>query len=369
MKILHLDTDDIDNPLSGGGSLRNYEVYRRLSSRHDITVLTASYPGSRPEVVRDKVRYIRLGRGGERFGLSYHLSYLSCLPWAIKKIPHDLLVEDFMPPCGGVGSFLWTKKPVIASIQWLFAKAWSEKYRLPFHVLERLALRKYNKFLVTSPYFKEEIRKVNSSARVEVVPLGIDEKFLSAPVEEGEYVLFMGRLDIEQKGLDILIRSYDESRNNHPYKLVIVGDGFDRNRLKKMVVARGLGSRVEFVGKITSFEDKCRWYSKARIVCMPSRFETFGLVALEAFAFGKPVLSFDIPALNELVTSQRGEVVSAFDEKNYAEKMSSMLIDSESLIEKGRACRAFASHSTWDEAAVRQESFFEECRKRGQNDI
>lgn len=55
MRILHLDPDDMDNPLSGGGSVRNYEIYRRLAHRHQITVLTPTFPGSTPTLERDGV--------------------------------------------------------------------------------------------------------------------------------------------------------------------------------------------------------------------------------------------------------------------------------------------------------------------------
>ena len=52
MQILHIDPDDIDNPLSGGGPVRTYEIYRRLAQRHQVTVLTPTFPGSTPELMR-----------------------------------------------------------------------------------------------------------------------------------------------------------------------------------------------------------------------------------------------------------------------------------------------------------------------------
>ena len=62
MRILHIDPDDIENPLSGGGPRRTYEIYRRLAARHEIVVLTPTFSGSTKEKVRDGVRYLRLGR-------------------------------------------------------------------------------------------------------------------------------------------------------------------------------------------------------------------------------------------------------------------------------------------------------------------
>ncbi|MBL8303152.1 MAG: glycosyltransferase, partial [Ideonella sp.] len=94
MRILHLDPDDIDSPLSGGGPVRTFEICRRLARRHEVTVLTPTFPGSTPELVRDGVRYLRLGRKVGDHGSSHHITYLAALPRAVRAHRHDLLVED-----------------------------------------------------------------------------------------------------------------------------------------------------------------------------------------------------------------------------------------------------------------------------------
>src|SRR5689334_17831136 len=132
MRILHLDPDDIDNPLSGGGPLRTYEIYRRLAKRHEITVLTPTFEGSTPEVVRDGIRYIRLGRKIRNHGSSHHITFFCGLPKAVRSFDYDLLVEDFMPPASTTLNPLFAKAPVVASVQWFFAEALSRQYKLPF---------------------------------------------------------------------------------------------------------------------------------------------------------------------------------------------------------------------------------------------
>ncbi len=361
MKILHLDTDDIDNPLTGGGARKNFEIYRRLSGKHDVTVLTATFPGSTKGVIRDGVRYVRLGKGNKRFGLSYHFSYLASLPFAIKQFPHDLLVEEFMAPCGGIGSFLWTRKPVVSSIQWLFARAWAKKYKIPFHLGEEFSLRIYKKFIVQSSVLKEKIAKVNKKAITEIIYPGIDSFLLDGPLLKGEYILFIGRIDIAQKGLDMLIRIFNKTRDRHNCKLVIAGSGEDIPVLKDLVSSLGIVSRVEFLGKVSDPQEKMRLFSKARFVCVPSRYETFGMVALEAFALGKPVLCFDIPALNELVNEERGCLVKAFDEEAYAEQLTLMANDDKLVESKARSCREFAVGFTWDKIALQHELFLQRC--------
>ena len=119
MRILHVDPDDIDNPMSGGGPVRTFEIYRRLAQRHEVTVLTPTFPGSTPEKVRDGVRYIRLGRRVLNRGSSHHFTFMAAAPGAIKQHAHDLLVEDFMPPCSATLLPFFSRQPMVASVQWL----------------------------------------------------------------------------------------------------------------------------------------------------------------------------------------------------------------------------------------------------------
>ena len=62
MKICHLIYDDVRNPwLGGGGAVRAREIYRRLAERHEITLISGSYPGSAPDEVIDGIRHLRVG--------------------------------------------------------------------------------------------------------------------------------------------------------------------------------------------------------------------------------------------------------------------------------------------------------------------
>src|SRR5262245_24504969 len=100
MRILHIDPDDIDNPMGGGGPIRTFEICRRLAARHEITVLTPTFEGSTPELMREGVRYVRVGRKLGDHGSSHHITFFFALPAAIRRRQFDLLVEDFMPPLG-----------------------------------------------------------------------------------------------------------------------------------------------------------------------------------------------------------------------------------------------------------------------------
>ena len=113
LKILHADTDDIENPLRGGQPYRTCEVNSRLIKSHDVTVFTANYKGALRSVNRNGIQYKRIGFTVPKWGLSSHLTYLAGLGFAVRSEPHDLVVEEYMPPFGFSMLPLWTDKPVV----------------------------------------------------------------------------------------------------------------------------------------------------------------------------------------------------------------------------------------------------------------
>jgi hypothetical protein len=94
LQILHLAFDDHRFPGSGGGAVRTFEVNRRLAQRHQVTVVTLNYKGAR-ERVEEGIRYVQVGIPYSYFGRI--ISYLLCLPLALRRYPSDLVVEDFTP--------------------------------------------------------------------------------------------------------------------------------------------------------------------------------------------------------------------------------------------------------------------------------
>jgi glycosyltransferase involved in cell wall biosynthesis len=103
-------------------------------------------------------------------------------------------------------------------------------------------------------------------------------------------ILFCGRL-VWQKGPDILVEAIPAILRLHPSaQFVFVGDGDMRHGLESRVRQLGVAHAVRFLG-YRSGDDLVRLYKLADVVCMPSRNEPFGIVVLEAWSAGKPVLA------------------------------------------------------------------------------
>ena len=358
MKILHADTDDIDNPLGGGQPVRTYEINRRLAQKHDIQVFTAVYTGSF-NLTRDAVKYKRLGFYLKPFGLSPHLSFLSQLGPRIAIRPHDLIIEEFMPPVGFCMTPLWTTKPVISIIQWYFFEYWEKKYRLPFKKIMKIVAGTglYKYFIVQSDAMGYEIKKYISGAVIKKIPCGINQsEFIKSPTY-GNFALFLGRLDMHQKGLDMLVRIWKIISSSRKIPLVIAGDGTAKRRLESDFAKAGISDLITFAGRVTGIEKK-RLLGTCRFMVMPSREETFGMTALEAMAAAKPVVIFDIDNLNEVVRPEWGELAGKFETGSFADLVEHLWNSSEYCKQKGANAVAAAKNFLWDNLADMQHDFY-----------
>lgn len=155
------------------------------------------------------------------------------------------------------------------------------------------------------------------------------------PRHEGAYALFVGRLSPE-KGADVLIRAAAKCKD---IPVHIVGSGPDGKRLKKLADELG-ANNVVFRGWLSGDELRAE-YAAARFVVIPSVwYEVFGLIALEAYASGKPVIATQMGGLAELVKDgETGHFASAGDADDLASKMSALWRDPALAADMGRLGR------------------------------
>ena len=104
-------------------------------------------------------------------------------------------------------------------------------------------------------------------------------------------VLFVGRLST-QKGPDLLMDAVPGIlEHRQDAKVVFVGDGDMREMLEQRAHELGVAHAVRFLGAMGADGDLINLYKSTDVVCVPSRNEPFGIVVLEAWAAGKPVVA------------------------------------------------------------------------------
>jgi glycosyltransferase involved in cell wall biosynthesis len=252
-----------------------------------------------------------------------------------------------------------TNRPVLGVVQWLFAVEKSKQYHLPFHVVERVGLASHRRLIAVSEDLAHELRIRNPTALVSVVGNGLPDWAFLPRSHARSNIVYLGRIEIAQKGLDILVTAYARIASTVPQDLVFGGDGPDRGKLEQMVADLGVTDRVHFVGWISSME-RFDWLASADFVAMPSRNETFGLVAAEALAVQTPIVAFDIPSLRALVGNDVGIVVPAFDTDRYAQAMCELALDPIRRAHLGAAGPAKVNTLSWDTVAQTQGKIYRE---------
>ena len=125
--------------------------------------------------------------------------------------------------------------------------------------------------------------------------------------ERDRILLFVGRF-APIKGIDRLISAMANLKHRDDVRLILVGgDGPDAPetlRFKQQVRALGIGGTVEFAGRVPQ-EGLPAYYAAADALVIPSYYESFGLVVLEALACGTPVLAAPVGVVEELLQDRR----------------------------------------------------------------
>ncbi|MFE5628977.1 glycosyltransferase family 4 protein [Streptomyces sp. NPDC056543] len=339
------ETGDLDH--RDGGALVVEKVSRRLSDEFDVTVVTAGRRGV--SLRRDGIRYVYLPVrwAGPRAG---RLLFLTLLPFVARRLPHDAWLENFTPPFSTSFLPLFSRTPVAGIDQGRGAEALWRRYHVPFFLVERLGLRCYRHIVVLNEADASAVRRLSPRADVQVIANGVEQRQIDeAAIGAGQHILFLGRIDTWVKGLDLLLEAYRLSRP--PLPLVLAGSGTQGEERKLAALLAAHPGSVRWVG-FAGEELKRDLLRNSAFLVMPSRHESFGLVALEGMSYGKPVVHFDLPALRWM--RDGGDVaVPPFDVVALGDRMRMLASDERARRALGRQAGQAAQHYTWDEMTGR----------------
>jgi glycosyltransferase involved in cell wall biosynthesis len=134
---------------------------------------------------------------------------------------------------------------------------------------------------------RERVRTIHNCVDVTYVKRRAREE-PAVPVP-GPFLVYVGRLH-PQKGVDLLLEAYACSRARERYRLVLVGDGAQREALRALAERLGVAGRVVTTGFV---DNPWSLMSRARAFVLPSLWEGFGNVVIEAMACGAPVIVTD----------------------------------------------------------------------------
>lgn len=217
--------------------------------------------------------------------------------------------------------------------------------------------------------------------KIEIVPPGVNiERFY--PVSESDakqqlgfednhkILLFVGRIE-PLKAVDSIINALNVVKQENPslisqIRFAIVGgdphdsDDLEMMRLQSLTRELGLEDVVLFLGA----KDQSRlplYYAAATVVVMPSDYESFGMVALEAMAMGTPVIASNVGGLGYLVKdAETGYLVPVREPNTIATCITKMVTDDECSMMMGQNASALAQEYAWSNIADRILTIFDD---------
>ncbi|WP_309728856.1 glycosyltransferase family 1 protein [Chamaesiphon sp. OTE_75_metabat_556] len=220
--------------------------------------------------------------------------------------------------------------------------------------VEKQILEQAHCVVATSPQELDDLETlVSRIGKIDVIPCGTDvstfrpiskadaRKQLGIGTKE-KVVLYVGRFD-KRKGIETLVRATGELRtqltqgeeiNPQNLKLLIVGgsdpqeaDGAERRRIEEIVSELDLAANTDFVGMV-GHDRLALYYTAADVCVIPSHYEPFGLVAIEAMACGTPVVASNVGGLKFTVISEEtGLLVTPQDVSEFARAIGRILTD------------------------------------------
>jgi glycosyltransferase involved in cell wall biosynthesis len=147
---------------------------------------------------------------------------------------------------------------------------------------------------------------------------------MTSSINDGHWLVSVGRL-AQQKGFDVLIKSFAASAINHPdWQLVIYGEGPERSVLEGLRRESGVGNRISLPGLTKNVSTALRG---ASLFALPSRFEGYSNVLLEALACGLPVIATACPGGNQeiLANGAYGVLVPPDDVRSMTAALDAMM--------------------------------------------
>jgi phosphatidylinositol alpha-1,6-mannosyltransferase len=215
------------------------------------------------------------------------------------------------------------------------------------------------------------------TSRVRYIPNGIDfSKFEPIPSPEpfrqkygitGPFVLYVGRL-ASNKGLQVLVEAASKVLKTHPeMKFVLVGeDEGEKIKLEKRLKELKIKDKFLFTGHVTDEKLFLSAYSACEVFVLPSEYEAFGIVLLEAQACEKPCVASRVGGTSEAIgiEGKTGLLVEFGDIEGLAEALNDLLSNPKKRRKFGKRGRKHVrEHYTWPAIVEEIEKVYEELLK------
>jgi glycosyltransferase involved in cell wall biosynthesis len=349
----------------GGMEIASYNIAKHLADNgHSIHVITSSY--SKYHLNKDKFAVHTINMMGTKI-IGPFFDQRKILP-IIKEINPEIIHAQGISTSGISGFTAFLIKNLL-KIPYVVYGRGGDVY--PFKaekILVKAILNEADSIIALTKSMKKEMQKI-SAKEISVIPNGIDiDRFNDSSPKFSESldtkIIFVGNLRPE-KGVSYLIEAIGHITKKYiNSRLLIVGEGPQKENLEKLVNKLNINNRVIFSGKVTT--DEVPVYLKnSDIFVLPSLQEGFPNVLLEAMASGLPVVATDVNGINEIIEDiKNGFLVQSKNSEEIAKKIL-LLINNNDL--RKNICdenRKKAAKYSWQRTVQMLEDVYEAILKR-----
>ena len=381
----------------GGKDIGGMNLYVRQVSRElgrsgiEIDVFTHWHEPDLPQVeeLGENARVIHLQAGESRpmkDELYRHLPEFTanlCRFQTENGLGYDLLHSHYWLS-GRVATFLsgWWGIPSVATFHTLGdvknrARVGEQETELRIET-ERKVIASAHGIIATSAHEKNQMVRFYGAQpdKVTVIPCGVDLTLFS-PMDKNEarrelglsdkkIILFVGRIE-PLKGIDLLLNAVAPLEDKSDLRILIIGgdsaESGEVARLSQLAANLGVGEKVTFLGAV-EHEKLPLFYNAANVCVMPSYYESFGLVALEALACGTPVIASRVGGLPSIIRDGvTGYLIPWHCPEPFTERLELLLANEALAKSLGLAGRTSAAKFSWAIVAEQIREVYESLTK------
>lgn len=349
--------------VKGGAEKRIYELGRRLAGQGNEVHVFGIKWWEGCEIIEHEGMLLHGVCAPMELYVNGRRSISEAIIFSLKLLPNlsgerfDMIDASAFPyfPCFIVKLISILKRtPVVVTWHEVWGNYWYEYigWRGFFgKLIEHLVSKLSSDSIAVSAATKNNLESIGvKSERIHIIPNGIDIERIEriTPSSDGCDILFAGRL-IKEKNVDMLLQAVNHLRKTVPdIKCHIIGNGPERERLIGLAGEHGLLGNVKFFG-FMKYDEIISCMKSSKLLVLPSSREGFGMVVIEAFACGIPVITVKNQrnAASMLVSEGTGFVVN-LDARELSRAILTIITDS-ALHKKMSSAALDASQSyDWD---------------------
>ncbi|NUC72767.1 glycosyltransferase family 4 protein [Haloterrigena sp. SYSU A558-1] len=298
--------------VKGGAEKRIHEIGKRLvANGHSVTIYGRHF-WEGPEVITNNGIILRAVAPSTELYTGERRSITEALEFSTRLIPtlrhhiddHDLVVASlfpYFPVLASKFTTLGTNTPLITTWHEVWLDYWEdylEHLALFGKGVEYITAKTPHCSIAVSSVTADRLTEIGPSRdEIEIVPNGIDVDQIKStqPVNDGFDILYAGRL-IQDKNVDLLLEAFDQVAETAPnITLGIIGDGPERDSLKRQAQNLDHADRVTMLGFLKEYDDVIAHMRAADIFASPSTREGFGITFAEAMAADCTVIAAEHP--------------------------------------------------------------------------